>query len=79
MVAIGGVIGIAAAVAVGRLASSLLFGLEATDPTVILLAVALLGVLKIAMGWPLQLAALAAMVWLLSRNSTPLTPAAEAE
>jgi hypothetical protein len=37
-------------------------------------AVALLGVLKIALGWPLQLAALAAMVWLLSRNHTPITP-----
>ena len=35
-------------------------------------AVAALGVLKIAMGWPLQLAALAAMVWLLSRNHTPV-------
>jgi Protein of unknown function (DUF3159) len=35
-------------------------------------AVAFLGVLKIAMGWPLQLAALAAMSWLLGRNHTPL-------
>jgi hypothetical protein len=35
-------------------------------------AVALLGVLKIAMGWPLQLAALGTMSWLLSRNHTPL-------
>ena len=34
--------------------------------------VALLGVLKIAMGWPLQLLALAAMSWLLGRNHTPL-------
>lgn len=31
-----------------------------------------LGVTKIAMGWPLQVAALAGMAWLLSRNSTPL-------
>jgi hypothetical protein len=31
-----------------------------------------LGVAKLALGWPLQLAALAAMVWLLSRNHTPL-------
>jgi len=37
-------------------------------------AVATLGVLKIAMGWPLQLAALAAMSWLLGRNHTPLQP-----
>lgn len=34
-----------------------------------------LGVAKITMGWPLQVAALAAMVYLLSRNATPLTPA----
>jgi hypothetical protein len=31
-----------------------------------------LGVTKIALGWPLQVASLAAMAWLLSRNSTPL-------
>ncbi len=31
-----------------------------------------LGTAKIAMGWPLQVAVLAAMVWLLGRNSTPL-------
>lgn len=36
-------------------------------------AVAFLGVAKLAMGWPLQLAALGAMVWLLSRNSTQVT------
>jgi hypothetical protein len=35
-------------------------------------AVAALGVLKVAMGWPLQLAALAGMSWLLGRNHTPL-------
>jgi len=35
-------------------------------------AVAMLGVLKVAMGWPLQLAALGAMSWLLGRNHTPL-------
>jgi len=35
-------------------------------------AVAVLGVAKLAMGWPLQLAALAGMVWLLSRNKTPV-------
>ena len=40
-------------------------------------AIAALGVLKIGLGWPLQLAALGAMVWLLGRNRTPLTPAAE--
>jgi hypothetical protein len=44
---------------------------SAIDPDT---AVAILGVLKIAMGWPLQVAALAAMVWLLGRNHTPLEP-----
>ena len=38
-------------------------------------AVAVLGVLKIVMGWPLQLLALGGMVWLLSRNRTPVAPA----
>ena len=37
-------------------------------------AIAVLGVLKIVMGWPLQLAALSAMVWLLARGRTPLAP-----
>lgn len=32
----------------------------------------LLGAAKIAMGWPLQVAALAAMVWLLARGRTPI-------
>jgi hypothetical protein len=34
--------------------------------------VAALGIAKLAMGWPLQVAALATMVWLLSRNKTPV-------
>jgi hypothetical protein len=37
-------------------------------------AVAALGVAKLVMGWPLQVAALATMVWLLARNHTPLEP-----
>jgi hypothetical protein len=36
-------------------------------------AIAALGILKIALGWPLQLAALAAMLWLLGRNRTPVS------
>ena len=36
-------------------------------------AVAALGFSKILMGWPLQLAALGAMVWLLARDRTPVT------
>jgi hypothetical protein len=39
-------------------------------------AIAALGVLKIALGWPLQLTALAAMLWLLGRNKTPVSPLA---
>jgi len=34
--------------------------------------VAWLGAAKIALGWPLQVAVLAAMVWMLSRNHTPI-------
>jgi len=34
-------------------------------------AVAALGAAKLGMGWPLQIAALTAMVWLLGRNKTP--------
>lgn len=34
--------------------------------------IAALGVAKLAMGWPLQLLCLAGMVWLLSRNRTPM-------
>jgi len=34
--------------------------------------VAWLGAAKIALGWPLQVAVLAAMMWLLGRNATPL-------
>jgi hypothetical protein len=37
-----------------------------------------LGVTKIALGWPLQVAALAAMAWLLARGRTPLAAPPEA-
>jgi hypothetical protein len=33
-----------------------------------------LGTSKLALGWPLQLASFAVMIWLLSRNRTPLEP-----
>lgn len=36
--------------------------------------IGLLGVTKIAMGWPLQVAAFAAMGWLLTRDSIPADP-----
>lgn len=48
-------------------------GAEDADPYV-----AALGIAKLAMGWPLQIAAFAAMVWLLGRNKMKLvepTPA----
>ena len=32
-----------------------------------------LGIAKVAMGWPLQVAALAAIAWVLNRDETPLT------
>ena len=41
-------------------------------------AVAALGVLKIVLGWPLQLAALGSMVWVLGRNHTPIERAPQA-
>jgi hypothetical protein len=37
-------------------------------------AVAALGVAKIVMGWPLQVAALGAMLWILGRGRTPIKP-----
>jgi hypothetical protein len=40
-------------------------------------AIAFLGGSKLVMGWPLQVAVLAAMVWLLSRNSTPMRTATD--
>ncbi|TDD16119.1 DUF3159 domain-containing protein [Nonomuraea diastatica] len=39
-------------------------------------AVAALGFAKIVMGWPLQVAAFAAMLWVLGRGRTPIKPAA---
>ncbi|MGL5825666.1 MAG: DUF3159 domain-containing protein [Nocardioides sp.] len=35
-------------------------------------AIAALGISKVLLGWPLQLAALGIMVWMLSRNRTPV-------
>ena len=46
-----------------------LAGRAAEDPSAMIAA---LGVSKIAMGWPLQIAALAGMAWLLARNHTPV-------
>lgn len=41
--------------------------------------IAALGVSKLVMGWPLQLAALGGMVWLLARDHTPVDPDHEPE
>lgn len=35
-----------------------------------------LGIAKVALGWPLQVASLAAMIWVLARGRTPIRPAA---
>ena len=51
-----------------------LAGKSAEDPSPMIAA---LGVTKIAMGWPLQILALAGMAWLLARNHTPVTPEAD--
>ncbi len=48
-----------------------LSGRSAEDPDPY---VAALGLAKVAMGWPMQLAALGFMVWLLTRDRTPVTP-----
>lgn len=40
--------------------------------------VGLLAASKLALGWPLQVSALSAMVWLLARGRTPVTPVAAA-
>lgn len=42
------------------------------------LAVLLLGVLRLGLGWPLRIASWSAMIWLLARNATPISDAADA-
>ena len=39
--------------------------------------IAMLGTAKVVLGWPMQIAAFAAMAWLLSRNRTPIEPGEE--
>ncbi len=51
-----------------------LAGKAAEDPGPMIAA---LGVSKVVMGWPLQIAALAGMAWLLGRNHTPVSEASE--
>ena len=48
---IGGVLGLVAAIGIGRVASSLLFGMEGHDPTVVAVAVAVLGAVALAAGY----------------------------
>ena len=40
------------------------------------LAVLLLGILRLGLGWPLRIGAWGAMIWLLARDATPRDPAA---
>lgn len=42
------------------------------------LAVALLGILRLGLGWPLRIGAWGAMIWLLARDATPLEESSEA-
>jgi ABC-type antimicrobial peptide transport system permease subunit len=51
MIAIGGVIGIIAAIALGRAAGSLLYGLKGWDPIVIASSTLLLGVVALGAGY----------------------------
>ena len=51
MALIGGVLGIGAALALGKAAGSLLFGLKGTDPPVILIAAAVLGAVALGAGY----------------------------
>ena len=37
-------------------------------------AVAVLGVLRVGLGWVLRIGAWGAMIWLLARNATPVEP-----
>lgn len=39
-------------------------------------AVAVIGTLRLGLGWPLRIGSWATMVWLLARNATPVDPAA---
>jgi predicted permease len=50
MTLIGGVVGIAAAIGLSKIASTLLFGLQGTDPAAITAAAALLGLVALAAG-----------------------------
>jgi ABC-type antimicrobial peptide transport system permease subunit len=51
MTIVGGLIGIAAAMGLGRAASSLLFGLEAHDPLVVLFATLVLSAVAFGAGY----------------------------
>ncbi len=51
MVLVGGTIGVAAAIGLGRLAGSLLFGLSGHDPLVVALSVVALVLVALAAGY----------------------------
>lgn len=48
---IGGVLGLVAAIGIGRVASSLLFGMEGHDPVVVAVVVVVLGPVALAAGY----------------------------
>src|SRR5690606_27718205 len=51
MLIIGGIVGVAAALALGRAAGSLLYGVQGSDPAVVLAAVIVLGLFALAAGY----------------------------
>jgi putative ABC transport system permease protein len=51
MTVIGGVLGVAAAIALGRAAESLLFGLEGNDPVTVMAAAVVIAVVALAAGY----------------------------
>ena len=51
MTAVGGAVGLASALALGRVAESVLFGLSSNDPRVLAAAAVVLGVVAVAAGY----------------------------
>lgn len=62
--------------AIGVLLQGPVWLLGATDAVDVDLAVLLLGILRLGLGWPLRIAAWSTMIWLLARDATPREPAA---
>lgn len=58
--------------AIGVLLQGPVWMLGWTDTIDVDLAVLLLGILRLGLGWPLRIAAWGAMIWLLARDATPI-------